>query len=103
MNPLNTAILLKQLKESSIYLLDQVTRITEHLPMAMLEKNDGDGRWNTLQVLEHLNTYYVYYLPIIEEKIENSGTHPQVNFHPGWLGAYFTRMMQPKDGIVQNK
>ena len=100
---MNTAILLQELKKSSILLLDDIIRISEQLETHQLEVNDGVGRWNILQVLEHLNSYYAYYLPLIETKTKNAGNHPQQDFKPGWLGAYFTQMMQPKDGVIRNK
>ena len=67
--------------------------------------NDGEGRWNILQVLEHLNSYYAYYLPIDRNKnLQTPETqHHEQILRPVGLGAYFTKMMQPKDGAIRNK
>lgn len=103
MKSIKSAILLQQLMESSISLLEDISRLEEYNGTGQLEMNDGAGRWNILQVLEHLNSYYAYYLPIIEMKTSDSNATSRIDFTPGWLGAYFTNMMQPKDGTIKNK
>lgn len=103
MKSIKSAILLQQLMESSISLLEDISRLEEYNGTGQLEMNDGAGRWNILQVLEHLNSYYAYYLPIIEMKTLDSKSTSQIDFTPGWLGAYFTNMMQPMDGTIKNK
>ena len=103
MKTIKSAILLQQLMESSISLLEDISRLEEYTGTGQLEMNDGEGRWNILQVLEHLNSYYAYYLPMIEKKSANSSSKPRIDFTPGWLGGYFTNMMQPKDGTIKNK
>ncbi|ULQ58390.1 DinB family protein [Flavihumibacter rivuli] len=103
MKQVNANDLLQSLKEDSVFLLEQIENISIYTPVELLETNDGEGRWNTLQVLEHLNTYYRYYLPHIEKAIAASSAQPQQYFKPGWLGNYFTNSMKPKDGQVKNK
>ena len=103
MKTIKSAILLQQLMESSISLLEDISRLEEYTGTGQLEMNDGEGRWNILQVLEHLNSYYAYYLPIIEKKSASANATPRIDFTPGWLGTYFTNMMQPKDGTIKNK
>ncbi|WP_332732199.1 DinB family protein [Flavihumibacter sp.] len=99
----NSSNLINSLKEDSVLLLEQIEQIVNHTPIELLESNDGPGRWNTLQVLEHLNSYYRYYIPKMTELVEKSVTAPSVFFTPGLLGGYFTRSMMPKDGVVKNK
>ncbi|MBL7728100.1 MAG: DinB family protein, partial [Dinghuibacter sp.] len=53
------------------------------------------GKWSTAQVLEHLNIYARYYITAIEQQLHGHNTTPQKTFTPGWLGNYFTRIMQP--------
>lgn len=103
MKTIKSTTLLDQLKKSSVILLEEIIQIDDQLETDQLEMNDGEGRWNILQVLEHLNSYYSYYLPLIEVKTGNAGNQSCIDFTPGWLGAYFTRMMQPKDGIIKKK
>lgn len=103
MKPVNSSEFLHQLRKESLFLLDQVEHISNHCPMELLENSNGSGRWNCIQVLEHLNSYYRYYLPKIENLIEHSPADPHPHFKPGILGNYFTRTMQPKNGEVPNK
>lgn len=69
------------------------------LPEQLLTAPPAPGRWSVAQCLEHLNIYGRYYLPAIEKAIR-SGSHasssPSENYRPGWLGAYFTRLMRPR-------
>ncbi|HEY8397391.1 MAG TPA: DinB family protein [Flavihumibacter sp.] len=98
--------LLQHLKEESVALLDQIDAMYQHTPLELLETNDGPNRWNTLQVLEHLNTYYRYYIPLIEKAMaeaSNKQAGPSKHFKPGWLGGYFTKSMLPRQGKVTNK
>ncbi len=95
--------LLQTLKEEALFLLKEVEAMQQHTPLELLETTDGPGRWNTLQVLEHLNTYYRYYIPVLEKAMEASTTQAVMYFKPGWLGGYFTKSMLPKNGKVVNK
>lgn len=71
-------------------------------PGCLLEQ-PAPGRWSVAQVLEHLNSYNRYYLPAIEKAIRED--KPATAFYtPGWLGNYFTRLMEAgKDGEIKNK
>mgnify|MGYP001765156742 CR=1 FL=1 len=103
MKPINSSELLSKLKADSLFLLEQIENISNHTPLELLESNNGRGGWNTIQVLEHLNSYYRYYLPRIERLIDDSTPGPDPLFRPGILGNYFTQTMQPKNGRVANK
>lgn len=103
MKPLNSSEFLSKLKTESLFLLEQMENISNHTPLELLESNNGRGGWNTIQVLEHLNSYYRYYLPRIERLIAGSTLGPNPIFKPGLLGSYFTKTMQPKNGRVANK
>jgi hypothetical protein len=49
------------------------------------------------QILEHLNIYSRYYITAIEQKLHLNQSGPNVDFVPGWLGNYFTKLMKPKE------
>ena len=78
MKTIKSAILLQQLMESSISLLEDISRLEEYTGTGQLEMNDGEGRWNIVQVLEHLNSYYAYYLPIIEKNLQVPTQHHEL-------------------------
>jgi hypothetical protein len=69
-----------------------------------LNATPANGGWSIAQVIEHLNTYNAYYLPVIETALmraipaKNAGT-----FSSGMLGNYFIKMMQPQNGRVTGK
>src|SRR5688500_7357235 len=66
----------------------------------VLMQQPAPGKWNVLQVIEHLNSYDRYYLLAIERSLKSG--HPAVEFFtPGWLGDYFTKLMKPgEDGRI---
>lgn len=68
----------------------------------ILMTQPAPGKWSVVQVLEHLNSYGRYYLPELNKALQQN--KPAVPFFkPGWLGGYFTKLMQPKEGVVTNK
>ena len=63
-----------------------------------------EGSWSVAQVLEHLNAYNRYYLPVIERAMIHISKDTNAWFVPGFWGNYFTRMMMPKNVYeVKNK
>lgn len=71
-------------------------------PGCLLEQ-PAPGKWNVVQVLEHLNSYGRYYLVAIEKSLLQDKKAVTV-FRSGWLGNYFTSLMKPgADGQVKNK
>jgi uncharacterized damage-inducible protein DinB len=75
-----------------------------HLPIARLQAQPGPDRWSVAQVIEHLNVYCRHYIPAMELKLRDHRTKASLHFSPGWLGGYFTRLMQPgENGTVARK
>jgi len=68
---------------------------------AMLNKPSETGGWSIAQCLDHLNSYGSYYLPIINQKLSAAKEENNGQFSGTWLGAYFTKMMEP--GSEQKK
>lgn len=97
---MQTAIFLGSLTKSSLQLLDFTHDLQQHYSREALETADGPGRWNCLQVLEHLNSYYRHYFPIIEQRMASAGSRPANEYKPGWLGAYLTGSMLPKNEAI---
>jgi uncharacterized damage-inducible protein DinB len=73
--------------------LQWVTKVVQNLPENTLHKPSATGGWSIAACLWHLNSYYAYYLPILEQKLQQ--TQVSKPFTYGWLGAYFTRIMEP--------
>jgi hypothetical protein len=67
-----------------------------------LLKQPAPGKWSVAQVIEHLNTYGRYYLPLLENALAKAPAAKNHHYSPGWLGDYFTKMMLPKNGAVVN-
>lgn len=64
----------------------------------------NNGRWTAIQALEHLNIFSRFYLPAIEQAINESKTTRSAWFNSGTLGNYFTNSMKPADVYqVKNK
>jgi hypothetical protein len=93
--------LLDQLQSDVRQLLVTANYLKAEDPHYLLEQ-PAPGKWTVIQVLEHLNSYNRYYLPAIKKSLMQD--RPAVEyFKPGWLGDYFTKLMQPKEGVVKNK
>ena len=104
--PLTTVELLASLHQQTESYLQKAVADWQMLPEQLLTAPPAPGRWSVAQCLEHLNIYGRYYLPAIEKAIQSgrrASSRPADNYHPGWLGAYFTRLMRPRpDGGLQS-
>jgi hypothetical protein len=73
-------------------------------PSNLLLQNPSPGKWSVAQVLEHLNGYGNYYLPLLEKEMLNNNMPAEAEFKPGWLGNYFTKLMLPgENGKIGKK
>jgi DinB superfamily len=107
MNPVKSNELLKELRKQIVATQYKAENRFGERADAALQYAPGPGKWSAVQCLEHLNTYGRYYLPELEKAIvaaEKKNSHPETNFKSSWLGAYFTRLMQPKeDGQLRSQ
>jgi hypothetical protein len=98
----NSNALLDSLQADVREILLQAKQL-ENIPAEILQKQPSLEKWSVAQVLEHLNIYARHYISAIEEKLHRNQTSPQLNFHPGWLGNYFTRLMKPDEQNMISK
>ncbi len=82
------------------------TKIATQTSAAILHQ-PSPGSWSAAQCLEHLNGYSRYYLPALEQAINKAEKNKWIalpQFRSGWLGNYFTNLMQPNpDGALKSK
>lgn len=90
----NSRILIEGLQADVRRIIFQANQL-QHLSPALLTAQPGFRQWSPAQVLDHLNIYARHYLPAIEEALHLHASQPSTNFRPGWLGDYFTKLMQP--------
>lgn len=68
-----------------------------------LLQQPSSGGWSLAQVMEHLNVYCRHYLPLIQQAIQKEQGNDG-KYQSGWLGEYFTNLMQPlPDGKLSKK
>lgn len=97
----STVQLLENLKQQTENHLQQAVTEWQMLPLVQLSRKASPDTWSAAQCLEHLNIYGRYYLPAIEKAIgdaKSAGSRPAPEFHPGWLGAWFSNLMRPLSG-----
>jgi hypothetical protein len=102
MKKINSNQLLESLREDVRAIILQTSAL-QQLPPKQLQHTPQPGKWSIAQVLEHLNIYSRYYVAAIEKKLHLNQTGPNKIFTPGWLGNYFTTLMQPKEGVITKK
>ncbi|GAB2689516.1 DinB family protein [Mucilaginibacter koreensis] len=102
---IHTQTLLQQLKVTVEKTLTEAKQL-QLLPLEVLAHKADNSSWSILQVIEHLNTYNSYYLPLITNaflKHPDAGT-TSTHFTSSWLGNYFVKLMQPDaNGQVTKK
>jgi len=103
----NTAQLLESLHQQTESFLQKAIGEWQMLPPEVLATKPSLEKWSAAQCLEHLNIYGRYYLPAIEKAVQEAkrkGSRSTENFHSGWLGDYFAKLMRPKpDGHLKSK
>ncbi|MGN7819686.1 DinB family protein [Chitinophaga varians] len=98
MASVNTNVLLKQLGRQILAAQYKAEDRFGGQPVEVLSYTPQAGKWSALQCLEHLNTYGRFYLPALDNAItaaEQNNSRPLETFKSSWLGAWFTKQMQP--------
>lgn len=95
MKKYNSQALLEQLQTDVRQLVLIANKLKSEDP-GILHEQPAPGKWNVIQVLEHLNSYGRYYLPAIEKSLQANRPATEI-FKPGLIGDYFTRMLAPSD------
>ncbi len=93
--------------KSNYQLIEELEkRVESHLQLAIgtfqnlhentLVKPSATGGWSIAQCLWHLNSYGHHYLPHLTQSLQNAADcAPDHLFKSGWLGTYFTKLMEP--------
>jgi hypothetical protein len=103
----NSDTLLQDLSNDVNGLLNVLRTRIQPQPHAVLLEQPAPGSWSVIQCLDHLNSYGHYYLPHLHNALskgEQKGIPAKPLFRSGWLGNYFTNLMQPKpDGALRSR
>ena len=103
MKKIKTSHLLEGLKADTRQIILQTNHLLREDPETLLQQPE-EGKWSVAQVIEHLNSYGRYYLPLVEVSVSGRTSPPKEFYRPGWLGNYFTKAMKPKNnGQITNK
>lgn len=94
--------LIQSLIEQTMQNINQVEKLKSYELQTLNWKQDTES-WSILECIEHLNLYGKFYLPQIENKIENSHTTRIEEFRSGILGNYFSKSMLPKKRLDKMK
>jgi hypothetical protein len=101
MKKTNSNQLLDILENETRQIILRTNYLLQEDPEHLLQQ-PSPGKWSVAQVIEHLNTYGRYYLPLLEKALAKAPAAKSRDYKPGILGAYFTKMMLPKNGAVEN-
>ena len=103
MKKIKTIDLLEGLRTDTRQIILQTNHLLREDPETLLQQ-PAEGKWSVAQVIEHLNSYGRYYLPLVEVSVSARKFPPNEFYRPGWLGDYFTNAMKPKiNGQITNK
>jgi hypothetical protein len=104
MQPVTKDQLLEALENKVERHLQEAIQVFQNTSAATLLNPAADGGWSIAQCLAHLNAYGDYYLPQIQNGLEKPVNKPASNtFQSTWLGAYFTRLMDPETSKKKQK
>lgn len=107
MTSVNSDELLQELRKKNVEIKNKAGNRFGGQTDAALQHTPGPGRWSAIQCLEHLNTYGRFYLPALDKAItiaEKNNSRPAPLFRSSWIGAWFTRLMEPgADGQLRSR
>lgn len=69
----------------------------------VLKYKSNPEKWNLLECIEHLNRYADFYHTAIENSMINSNAPTSSQFKSTFFGNYFTKSMDPSNGIKPMK
>lgn len=102
-----TKQLLNNLQQQTDQFINKAVSDWQMLPHKQFAYKLAPEKWSANQCLQHLNSYGKFYLPAIEKAIaiaKQKSIKANPVFKSGWLGNYFTNLMQPKaDGTLSKK
>ena len=93
----NSNQLLDKLYRQTSSFMDEAVQRWQMMPAQQFSLQPPPAQWSAKQCLAHLNSYGDYYLPAIEAAIRKARQKKKkvsTVFTTGWLGDYFTKMMQ---------
>lgn len=99
---MQTENLIQSLLEQSRQILNRAEKLKTY-DLNVLGWREKPDSWSILECLEHLNLYGDFYLPQIENKLEESATQAEAEFKSGFWGNYFAKSMLPKDKLNKMK
>ncbi len=94
--------LIQSLLEQTRQIINQAEKLKSY-DLTVLTWKENEFSWSMLECLEHLNLYGNFYLPQMENRINNSTAKSDLEFKPGMLGNYFAKSMLPKDKLNKMK
>lgn len=104
MKPVDKALYLARLEQQVEGHLQEAVQHFQNLDEAKLNRPSPTGGWSITQCLAHLNSYSHYYLPRLQQGLDQQRGKPVTNtFVSSWLGAYLTKLMDPGTGRTKFK
>lgn len=98
MKTINKKELLQKLDDEVEQHIADAVALFQNSDDELLNRPSATGGWSIAQCLDHLNSYGHYYLPRIREKFRTAPVAGKEGFTSTWMGAYFTKMMDPETG-----
>lgn len=88
-------------------LLDRTQKATalvsifQKMEESALQLKEDAKSWSVLECIDHLNRYYAFYLPLLNKALHNDKSNKTESFSTGWLGQFFVKLMEPKEGTIK--
>lgn len=92
---MNKHTLLQELSAQTESHLQLAIASWQMIPHSTFARVPAPNAWSANQCLQHLNGYGQYYLPLLEKALYQAQPQPNdAPYKPGWLGGWFTNLMQ---------
>ena len=96
----------QKLKDELEQIIQENKSIVKELQKESIERlnqRPAPKSWSVLQCIEHINRYDAYYLPKIDEKLDQAASSEVDYFKPGILGYRFANFLHPDKYQIKTK
>lgn len=98
---INTIALIADLEDRT-HKATALVQVFQKLAESQLRYKENPNTWSVLECIAHLNRYYAFYLPLLQKAIHKEAVKKgSGSFRSGWLGQFFVKLMEPKEGKIK--
>ncbi len=100
---MNRSDYLNDLRKKVRQIRNDVQKDFYFLESSDLRNRPAEGKWNIIEVFDHVNIYQNHYAKSIAQGLEKAPASSDDSVKLSWMGKRFIKMMEPQNGEIKRK